>query len=73
VSQLAHGREDERLQPVDVLLRREGDADPVELAELAVAPVRFAQSFKPRIQSGNPGGRSSSMMRVCSAGVMVSP
>ena len=46
MSQLAHGREDERLQPVDVLLRREGDADPVELAELAVAPVRFGLQLR---------------------------
>jgi len=41
VRQLTHRREDERLQPVDVLLGRQRDSDPVELAELAVAPVRL--------------------------------
>src|SRR5450759_3858169 len=37
VGELAHRREDESLQPVDVLLRRQGDADLVQLAELPVA------------------------------------
>ncbi len=36
VGQLAHGCEDERLQALDVFLRRQSAADPVQLAKLAV-------------------------------------
>ena len=53
VRQLAHRREDERLQAFYVLLGRKGNADPVQLAKLAVAAMRFGLQLRQLLLEDN--------------------